>query len=835
MREIFNMNLGWKFYYGDIEEQNFNSVHKESFNKPQWLKAGNNGLAMWGYNDSEWKDVNLPHDFVNDYCEFSPEYTPRQGCLVTDKAWYRKSFYLSHEDEGKTIQIEFDGVFRDCTVWFNGHFIGRNLSGYTSFSFDLSDFINYGKENVIAVYVNPTEYEGWWYEGGGIYRDVRLVKTNRLHIPQWGTFIKSNIIKDEKNQKANLTIETTIANQYENQVSFDICTQIIDKDGNLLTELTSNSSAKSNKRIDIVQQTTMNDPQLWSIENPYLYKAITVLKIEGNVVDRYETPFGVRTIKFDSEKGFFLNEKPIKLQGVCCHEDHAGVGTGLPASLHEHRIKRLKDMGCNAYRSSHNHPSPAILEACDRLGMLVIDETRLMSSSEEYKEQLKSLILRDRNHPSIILWSLGNEEMVIQGTFIGVRILKSLQQFVHELDPTRKCTYAMNGEWDKYTDFHEEKGFTLDVKGFNYNLMRNFDSYDHFHQKYPTLPFFGSENASTLTTRGLYKENEEEKALVLSKQGSEVCIWSNDKRKGIVTAYGETYPVWGSTPDETWKLVANRPYVAGAFIWTGFDYRGETFPFEWPSVVARYGIMDLCGFAKDHYYYYQAWWTKEPVLHVFPHWNWEGKEGETIDVRVYSNMDEIELFVNGSSCGRKVMPEHEHVQWEVPYQPGEVVAIGYKDGTALIVKKIETTGKPTKIILTPNRDKIYADHDDVCVVDVKITDEYGRLVPNQDCIVDFTVEGEGKLIGVGNGNPLSHEHDKEPQRKTFHGMCQAIIQSTNNSGIISITAKSKGIESHVLTIQSEVANNPFPILPALEYNQNKLVEVGPRDAADGGI
>ncbi|MGG4036411.1 glycoside hydrolase family 2 TIM barrel-domain containing protein [Paenibacillus cisolokensis] len=600
-REIYNMNLGWKFHDGDIFERNFGAIHGDRYQNPQWVKAGNNGVAKAGYDDTEWQDVQLPHDFVHSRGQYSPEVPASLGSLVKGIGWYRKCFELPKEDEGKILSIEFDGVYRDCSVWLNGHFLGRNLNGYNSFAFDMTDVANYGGINVVAVRVDATENEGWWYEGGGIYRDVRLVKTDRLHVPQWGTFVMTDL--ETNPHQAVVTIMTEVYNRYEQEVNFDLSTKIIDPSGQKIDEVCTASSIQADEQLQLEQKALVHYPKLWSIDEPQLYKAVSILKKDGRIVDTYETTFGIRTVHFDGDRGFLLNGAPVKLKGVCCHEDHAGVGMAMPKAVIDYRIQRLKEMGCNAYRTSHNPPSPWLLEACDRLGMVVIDEVRQTGTSEEARNHLSCLIRRDRNHPSVILWSLGNEEMNIQGTPAGVRILQRMQRLAHQLDPTRKCTYAMNGDWLRMTEFHEEHGFHIDVHGFNYMMLRDWEAYAKFREKYPDRCLVGTENASTLSTRGLYNKEQSGIQLKLSAHGESTAIWLNPKRKGVVTAYGETYPLWGATPEEGWKAATEHDYVAGLFVWTGFDYRGETFPYEWPTVVSQYGIMDLCGFAKDIYYY----------------------------------------------------------------------------------------------------------------------------------------------------------------------------------------------------------------------------------------
>ncbi len=457
------------------------------------------------------------------------------------------------------------------------------------------------------------------------------------------------------------------------------------------------------------------------------------------------------------------------VKGTCNHQDHAGVGSALPDRVQYYRIQRLKDMGCNAYRTSHNPPTPELLDACDQLGMLVMDETRLFSSSSEGLSQLERLVRRDRNHPCVILWSVGNEEPV-QATERGQRIAATMKHLIRELDTTRPVTEAMNGGWGKGVSN------VVDVQGFNYEKNGNTDQ---FHKDFPAKPCIGSEEASTFCTRGIYE---------------------NDKERGYISAYDVNRPSYGCGAEEWWTYYSARPWIAGAFVWTGFDYRGEPSPYSWPCISSHFGIMDTCGFPKDNFFYYQAWWTEKPIVHVLPHWNWRGKEGTPIEVWVHSNCEEIELQLNGTSLGRKSMPRNSHLEWQVPYAPGTLVARGFNGGKAVAEERVETTGEPAGVKLTPDRSTINADGEDVSVVTVSVRDAQGRLVPVAENQVTFTVEGPGKIIGVGNGNPSSHEPDKGSQRRVFNGLAQVIVQSQKQGGEIVLAARADGLQTATVTI-----------------------------------
>ncbi|MGH9735366.1 MAG: glycoside hydrolase family 2 TIM barrel-domain containing protein [Candidatus Acidiferrales bacterium] len=523
------------------------------------------------------------------------------------------------------------------------------------------------------------------------------------------------------------------------------------------------------------------------LEERNLYRLVTTVEVNGHAVDRVETPFGIRTARFDAEKGFFLNGAPVKLQGTCNHQDHAGVGSALPDRLQYYRIERLKEMGCNAYRTSHNPPTPELLDACDRLGMLVIDETRMMSSDPEGLSQLERMIRRDRNHPSVVIWSLGNEEPS-QGTPRGARIVTTMKRLTRKLDPTRPVTMAMNGGWG------EGVSRVVDVQGFNYGGghlggPETGANIDEFHKKFPQQPTVGTESASDYSTRGIY---------------------ANDKEKGYVSAYDVNHPGYTTTLERCWKVFAERAFLAGSFGWTGFDYRGEPSPYGWPCVGSHFGAMDTCGFPKDNYFYYQSVWLPRPMVHLFPHWNWEGKEGQPIEVWCYTNLDSVELLLNYKSLGSQRVEEYGHVQWNVPYAPGVLTALASRNGQVLASAKRITTGAAHGIILRPDRAAISADGEDVSVVATEIVDRNGRVVPVAMNDVTFQLSGPGRLIGVGNGDPSSHEPDKpgsftQAKRSAFNGLCMAFVQSQKQPGAIQVSASSPGIEIATITIHANLA------------------------------
>jgi beta-galactosidase len=782
-RERLLFDFGWHFHLGHADDpaRDFGYGLARGYMKTgEFFRP-----SQANFNDAGWHAIDLPHDWGVDL-----PFVPDDESVIfhgakplgrkypaTSIGWYRRVFDVSQADFGKRLSIEFDGVFRDSITVLNGIFLGRNMSGYAPFRYDITDATNYGGKNVLVVRVDATQAEGGFvvgdgfYEGAGIYRHVWLVKTGPLHVPQWGTFVTSEV----EGRRATVIARTELANESDAGEECQVMSTIVDDAGKEVASGRSDSAMVPGwERRSFTQRLEINDPKLWSIEEPNLYRLLSDVESGGRVVDHYETPFGIRTLRFDADKGFFLNDKPVKIKGTCNHQDHAGVGSALPDRLQYYRIEKLKEMGSNGYRTSHNPPTPELLDACDRLGMLVLDETRMFSSSAEGLSQLERMIRRDRNRPCVVFWSTGNEEPK-QGTDPGARICASMRRLERRLDPTRLITQPVNEEWGK--------GLSpvLDVMGFNYHHASEIDD---FHKRFPHQPCVGTETASTVSTRGIY---------------------FTDKEKGYVSAYDVNFPEWASTAEEWWQTYNQRAFLAGGFIWTGFDYRGEPTPYGWPCISSHFGVIDTCGFFKDLAYYYQAWWSSKPVLHLFPHWNWAGKEGQEIDVWCFSNLDRVELFLNGKSLGIQPMEKDSHVAWKVKYTPGTLEARGYKEGQLALTARRETTGAAARIMLQPDRARIYGDGEDVSVVVVSVVDEQGRVVPMADNLITFEITGSGKLIGVGNGDPSSHEPDRGHQRSAFNGLCVAIIQSAKTTGDIKVRTTSPGLASAVTVIQCEEA------------------------------
>jgi beta-galactosidase len=781
-RERISLDFGWRFHFGHASDPAKDFGYGAAARETTFAKCGDfPDVCQVGFNDGDWREVDLPHDWAVELPFKNAPQLPDHGGKPlgrnypeTSIGWYRRTLDLNTEDSDKRISIEFDGVFRDAIVAFNGFYLGRNFSGYAPFRYDLTDLANFGGKNVLTVRVDATLGEGWYYEGAGIYRHVWLVKTAPIHVPQWGTFVTSEI----ENGRAFLTISTEVQNQSGQESTCRASSRVVDPEGNTVgTAISKPRSIRAGEISVLESRLTITNPQLWSVEQPNLYRLIATVNEQEAILDQTETTFGIRSIRFDPSAGVFLNGKPIKIKGTCNHQDHAGVGTALPDRLHYYRVERLKEMGSNAYRTSHNPPAPELLDACDRLGMLVLDETRMMCSSPEGLGQLEGMIRRDRNHPSVIMWSLGNEEWAVQGEDRGRRIVESMRQLAHRLDPSRPVTVAMD------SGYSNGKGIprAVDVQGFNYQR----EDLDAFHRAFPALPTVGTETAGTYCTRGIY---------------------TNDARDGYVSAYDVNCPDYGATAEKWWKYFAEREYLAGGFVWTGFDYRGEPSPYSWPCISSHFGAMDSCGFAKDNYFYYQAWWGSQPVLHLFPHWNWGGKEGEEILVWCHTNLDSVELFLNGTSLGAKHVVKNSHLEWKVKYAAGVIEARGYKNAKLALTTQRETTGAPSAVVLVADRERIAAGGQDLSVLTAKIVDQDGRVVPIAMNDLHFEISGPGRLIGLGNGNPSCHQPDKPESftagtRSAFNGLCMALAQSLKNPGNIQVSVSSKGLSTGSVAIK----------------------------------
>ncbi len=772
-----NIDEDWTFHFGHAADatKDFNYSIATIFSK--------SGAALTTsidpkFNDSGWRKLSLPHDWavelpfvnVNNFDVQSHGYKPVGGMFPeTSIGWYRKRFSVNKKDSNQRFQLQFDGVFRNASFWLNGFYLGTNQSGYVGVNYDVTDYINLTKENVIVVRVDATQYEGWFYEGAGIYRHVWLNQYNNTHIADI-PFAYSTV----QGTKSMVTVEVPAQNQSFVKGNYTIENYLTSREGKKITiSAISNTAFKAGETKTITHQLNVADVKLWSVENPYLYRVVSLVKQNGKTIDSVAQRFGIRTIDIKTS-GVFVNGKHEKIKGVNCHQDHAGVGSALPDDIQYYRIKLLKELGVNAYRTSHHAPTPELLDACDSLGMLVMDEQRLLNSSPEYIDQFERLLKRDRSRASVFMWSIGNEEGWIHTNGTGKKIAQTLIAKQKEIDPTRTCTYAADVA-NVFTGVNE----VIPVRSFNYRQFAVAD----YHRDHPTQPILGTEMGSTVTTRGIYEK---------------------DSIRAYVPDQDITAPWWASTAEAWWTLAADNDFWLGGFVWTGLDYRGEPTPYQWPNINSHFGIMDMCGFPKNIYYYYQSWWTQDDVLHISPHWNWKGKEGKPIDVWVNSNADNVELFLNGKSLGKKQMPKNKHLQWMVNYEPGKLEAIAYRNNKK-ITTKIETTTEPFTIELKPSTNKINANGKDAVVVNVSVLDKEGRPIPNANSLIQFSLDGDAQIIGIGNGDPSSHEPDKcingKWQRTLFNGYCQIILQAGKTNSNIQLKASSTSLQTAVLNIQ----------------------------------
>ncbi|HKK74929.1 MAG TPA: beta-galactosidase GalA [Saprospiraceae bacterium] len=779
VREHLNFDEGWRFHFGHADDplQDFNYGIPAVF-----AKAGNgqNTPIAPTFVDTLWRVLDLPHDwavelpFVYDAHPdiMSHGYKPVGGQFPkTSIGWYRKHFELPASDLGRRLQVQFDGVFRDAEFWLNGFYLGNNESGYLGQVYDITDVANYGGENVLVVRVDARQKEGWFYEGAGIYRHVWLNKYAPIHIAHEGVFVHAEVSSVE----AMITVETFVKNEDPKLAKLELETQLRSRAGEVLAKATTTDiPLPDGTEVKVLQEIKLNNPRLWGLDHPYLYRIQVLLKQNGRIIDQQTLRYGLRDIQVKTD-GIYLNGEHLKLQGVNCHQDHAGVGSALPDYLQYYRIALLKEMGVNTYRTSHNPPTPELLDACDSLGMLVMDENRLLNTGREHLDQFERLLRRDRSRTCVFMWCIGNEEFGIQQTDYGKRIAQTLVRRQQQLDPTRTCTYASD-----LANVFRGVNEVIPVRSFNY---RHFAVAD-YHRDHPEQPIIGTEMGSTVSTRGVY---------------------TIDSLRGYLPDQDINAPWWASRAEVWWPLAAENDYWLGGFIWTGFDYRGEPTPFSWPNVNSHFGVMDMCGFPKNIYYYYQSWWTDKDVLHVSPHWNWPGREGESIEVWVNSNADAVELFLNDKSLGKKEMPRNSHLKWPVIYQPGELKAVAFKNRRTFSESQ-RTTGPAVAIQLSPSKTILLADGQDATVINVSVVDAEGRMVPNAQHKIAFEVDGPAQIIGVGNGDPSSHEPDKGLnniwERSLFNGRCQVILQSENQASEVQFKARAPGLKTGLLYLET---------------------------------
>lgn len=809
------------------------------------------------YDDTAWRILNLPHDWAieGEFSRDNPSGTGG-GALPGGIGWYRKTFTVDKADEGKRLYIDFDGVYMNSEVFINGHSLGVRPYGYVSFSYDLTPYIKWGGKNVVAVRVdNGEQPNSRWYSGCGIYRNVWLTKLNPVHIAQWGTFITA---EDVSKNSARLNIRTKIqydaAAQLQDSVKqadgtyvvFDseivpladvvLQSRLMDAEGNVVDEVASELQVIPTCLNEVEQEIVVKNPNLWSVNTPYIYKVNSILidKITGKVLDNYCTNTGIRTFRFDAQKGFILNGERLKINGVCMHHDLGCLGAAVNIRAIERQLEILQEMGCNGIRCSHNPPSPELLDLCDRMGFIVMDETfdmwRKRKTAHDYsryfnewhERDLTDLILRDRNHPSVFIWSIGNEvleqwsdakadtltleqanlilnfghdqSMLAKEGEMSVNSLltKKLADMVKALDSTRPVTAGCN---EPNPNNHLFRSEALDLIGFNYHD----DWFAGVPEKFPGKPFIVAESVSALMTRGYYRMPSDETV---------ICPERWDKPyfddSFSCSSYDNCHVPWGNSHEGTMRHVKNNDFISGQYVWTGFDYLGEPTPYGWPARSSYFGIVDLAGFPKDVYYLYQSEWHPEKkVLHLFPHWNWT--PGQDIDMwAYYNNADEVELFVNGESQGVRTKGKDDfHVVWRVKYEPGVVKVVSRKDGKTVLEKEIHTAGEPAQIRLTADRNEIKSDGRDLSFVTVEVLDKDGNLCPNADNQIMFDVQGAGFIAGVDNGSPVSMEKFKADHRKAFYGKCLVVVQSDGKSGGIKLTATSEGLKTAVTAIKAK--------------------------------
>ena len=772
-REVTSFNSGWKFSL-------------ESDVQP--------GVSDPEFNDRSWRQLDLPHDWAieGDFSQDNPS-GPGGGALPGGVGWYRKQFRIRNLD--CRYKIEFDGIYMNSSVYVNGHLVGTRPYGYISFSYDITDFLVRGS-NTIAVRVdNSDQPNSRWYSGCGIYRDVRLVKVTPVHVAQWGTYVTART----DNNRATLDIETRIENDGDAGQSFSVWSTVLDSKDRIV--------ASRSTRCDstVVRQTfDVQNPHLWDIEDPHLYTLRTEIRKDGRTIDSYSSTFGIRDIRFDAATGFYLNGKHVVINGVCLHHDQGCLGTAVNRRAIERQLQILKDMGCNAIRCSHNPPSPVLLDLCDSMGFLVMDEAFDMwhkkKTGQDYarffddwaERDLTDMILRDRNHPSIVIWSIGNEVQEQWDYSLGMEIAPRLAGLIRSLDPTRPITAGCNEPGVRNPLFQSG---ALDIIGFNYHNS-NVESVPRL---FPGKPFIVTESVSALMTRGYYEMPSDEQSVRPER-------WDKPyyNESFACSAYDNVCTPWGSHHEENLLFLKRLPFVAGQFVWTGFDYIGEPTPYGWPARSSYFGIIDLAGFPKDIYYLYQSEWTDKTVLHLFPHWNW--KPGQEVDMCCYfNNADEVELFVNGQSEGiAQKDSTHASVHWKVKYRPGTVKAVARKDGRQIAVQEIHTAGEPAMIRLTADRRKIKSDGRDLSFVTVEILDKDGNLCPQADNLVEFKVRGAAFIAGVDNGSPISLERFRDSRRKAMNGKCLVVLQNNGRDGRIKLTASSGLLKTDAVTLDADM-------------------------------
>jgi len=787
-RQKIMFDYGWKFSRGDFPE-----------------------AAEIIFDDKQWQQIDIPHDWSISGT-FSRENPSGHsgGFAPGGIGWYRKSFTMERKYDSSKVTVEFGGVYMNSEVWINGHYLGKRPYGYISFNYDLTPYLNFEGDNIIAVRVdNSQQPNARWYTGSGIYRHVWLIFTDELHIARHGVYITTPSVSLDA---AIMEIKTSVENDYEEVMQFSLVSEIYTSQDELVARLETPAELNGKGKKEIIQNMTVKNPELWSPGNPYLYKVKSFIKVQDDTIDELTTNAGIREITFSADKGFFLNGESMKLKGVNNHSDLGALGAALNNRVLERRLEILKAMGCNAIRTAHNPPSEELLDMCDRMGFMVMDEAfdewveswpwtnRKQDGKAKYgyhlyfdewaEKDLVEMIRRDRNHPSVILWSVGNE--IPDACYeIGTERLKKLMGIVRGHDQSRPVTCGIT-----HMHLANESGFAsqLDVTGYNGGGGSCF-MYEQDHKAYPERKFIATEVPHSFQTRGVYRTQSWYRGKnpmggimkVPDRTDDEVFT---DISRFFSSSYDNA--MVRISARDSWRRTRDFPYMSGEFRWTGFDYLGETM-YGWPAKFWNFGIIDMCGFPKDTYYFYQSQWTEKPMVHIFPHWNWQGKEGSEIPVVAYSNCESVELFLNGKSLGEKEMGDMMDLVWLIPYQQGTIEVQGKNDGEAMCVNEIITSDDPAKIQLRADRKVIMADRQDVVHIEVNILDNNNRFVPTASNKINFRVEGEGTIMAVDNGDPSSQESFCSSSRKAFNGKCLLIVKSTKKRGRFTVYAESEGL------------------------------------------
>jgi beta-galactosidase len=762
---LLALNRGWLFHEGDV------AVPPVRGNDETYAatKAGNaQGAANVDFDDSAWNQVHLPHDWAIAH-PVEADQNDAFGYRRRGIGWYRRHLVLRADWHGKYLELQLGGMANTATVWFNGIPVAHSLTGYVQQNIDVTPYARFGEEpNTIAIRVDGDVMEGWWYEGAGLYRDCWLAVRPAVHIATDG--VHATPRRQPDGTSWQVPVSVTLANIAKRSTDVAVEATLLDPQGRPVAHASGSASIAPLKTGTASMMLSIAQPRLWSPDTPTLYVLHTRLMQDGRPIDSRRTEIGFRSIAFDPATGFHLNGTPLRINGVCIHQDHAGVGVGVPAALLEWRIRRLKDIGANAVRFAHAAPAAAMLDTCDRLGMMVMDENRHFDPSPDYMAHLTWMVRRDRNRPSVIMWSVLNEEPM-QGTEQGYEMVRRLAAAVKALDDTRPVTAAMND--GMFTPLNGADA--VDVVGFDYKH----GWYDRYHALHPDRPLISTEDTSAVMTRG---------------------EWANDPQRNVLTSFDREAPEWGLTHHESWRMIGSRPFIAGTFVWTGFDYHGEPTPLPWPATSSSFGILDLCGFAKMAYHLPRAKWiTRVPVLAIGPHWNWPGRDGQTIRVMTPANTDEVVLLLNGQTIGRQACKPFVTPEWQVPYAPGKLEAVGYTAGREVVRAVVETAGRATVIRLLPDRPMMLGDGDDVQPITVELLDAEGRHVPTATERVHFSIEG-GDIIGLGNGDPNDHDAEQGNARKLFAGFAQVLVRSAPGARQLVLSARVAGLPITRMTV-----------------------------------